>query len=153
MAEDYPDDLTTLDGIIHALYDSISGSAEQQRDVVRFRSLFADAARLIATRPDAETGERRMIVMEVDEYFRTACEYFKIEGFFEREVARRAEAFGHVTHVFSTYESRRAPGAAPFSRGINSIQLFNDGTRYRIVNILWDYERPDNPIPAQYLPR
>lgn len=152
MAEDYPDDLTTLDGIIHALYDSISGPAEQKRDITRFRSLFAEGARLIPTRADADSGERRMIVLDVDEYFRTACEYFKVEGFFEREVARRTESFGHVTHVFSTYESRRAPDAQPFSRGINSVQLFNDGARYRIVTILWDYERPDNPIPPNYLP-
>lgn len=152
MAEDYPDDLTTLDGIIHALYDSISGPAEHTRDLTRFRSFFADGARLIPTRADAETGERRMFMLEVDEYFRTACEHFKVEDFFEREVARRAVNFGHVTHVFSTYESRRAPDADPFGRGINSIQLFNDGRRYWIVNILWDYERPDNPIPAEYLP-
>ena len=152
MAEDYPDDLTTLDGIIHALYDSISGPAEGKRDITRFRSFFADGARLIPTRPDEATGAHRLFVLEVDEYFRTACEYFKVEGFFEREVTRRADTFGHVTHVFSTYESRRAPEAAPFARGINSIQLFHDGARYWIVNIFWDFERPDNPIPAQYLP-
>ena len=73
-------------------------------------------------------------------------------GFFEREIARRTERFGSVLHVFSTYESRRAASdAAPFARGINSIQLVNDGTRWWVVTILWDSERKDNPIPAAYL--
>jgi len=74
-------------------------------------------------------------------------------GFFEREAARRTDCFGNVCHVFSTYESRHAPSdAAPFQRGINSIQLLRDGNRWWIASVVWDAERPDNPIPAQYLP-
>ena len=37
-------------------------------------------------------------------------------------------------------------------RGINSIQLVNDGKRWWIASVVWDTEQPDNPIPAQYLP-
>jgi hypothetical protein len=56
--------------------------------------------------------------------------------------------------VFSSYESKRtAQDAKPFSRGINSIQLLNDGKRWYVVTIFWDSERPDNPIPAKYLPK
>jgi hypothetical protein len=36
-------------------------------------------------------------------------------------------------------------------RGINSIQLWNDGKRWWIVNIFWQSETPDNPIPEKYL--
>ena len=74
-------------------------------------------------------------------------------GFFEREIARRTDCFGDVCQVFSTYESRHAQSdAAPFQRGINSIQLLRDGNRWWIASVVWDAERPDNPIPAQYLP-
>lgn len=146
------DDLTTLDGIITALYDSISGPADKKRDVVRFRSLFIPEARLIPVRLDPETGETRLLVLDVDEFFRTACEQFKVRGFFEREIARKVEAFGQVTHVLSTYESRFDEAEEPFARGVNSIQLFHDGARYRVVTIFWDSERPDNPIPPGYLP-
>ena len=63
------------------------------------------------------------------------------------------QQFGNIVHVWSTYESRHnADDATPFARGINSIQLLKDGDRYWIVNILWDSERPSNPIPAKYLP-
>jgi hypothetical protein len=40
----------------------------------------------------------------------------------------------------------------PFARGINSFQLLKDGDRYWIVNIFWDAESSDHPIPAHYLP-
>jgi len=73
-------------------------------------------------------------------------------GFFEREISRKTDSFGTITHAFSTYESRRAKDdAKPFARGINSIQLVNDGTRWWIVTVFWDSERPNNPLPEKYL--
>ena len=152
MAEQTTDDLTTVDGIITALYDSISGPAERKRDLVRFRSLFIEGARLIPVRPQPGGGAVAE-VLDVDDFFRIASENFKVAGFFEREIARRSETFGCVTHVFSTYEARHAEeDGEPFARGINSIQLLNDGERWWVVTIFWDSERPGNPIPKQYLP-
>jgi hypothetical protein len=147
------DDTTTLDGIIHALYDSISGPAGVERDGQRFRALFLEeGARLIRTAV-AEDGTASAMVMGVDEYLRAANEYFRTNGFYEREIARRVERFGHITHALSTYESRREESEAePFARGVNSIQLFHDGRRFRVVTIFWDFERPDNPVPPEYLP-
>jgi hypothetical protein len=37
-------------------------------------------------------------------------------------------------------------------RGINSIQLFNDGKRWWIVSIYWQQENARAPIPQEYLP-
>jgi len=146
------DDLSTLDGILRALYDSISGPAGEARDGRRFRSFFLEGARLV--RSSLEGGAAEPVVMGVDEYLLAANEYFASNAFYEREIARRVERFGHVTHAFSTYESRRdAADPEPFARGINSIQLFNDGRRFYVVTIFWDFERPDNPIPPEYLPR
>ncbi len=147
------DDLSTLDGIIGALYASISGPAGVERDGRRFRALFlAEGARLIRTAV-SEDGSASVAVMGVDEYLCAANEYFRASGFYEREIARRVERFGHVTHALSTYESRRDEAEAePFARGVNSIQLFHDGRRYRVVTIFWDFERPDNPVPPEYLP-
>ena len=153
MAEAKQDDLSTLDGIIHALYDSISGPAGLKRDGRRFRTLFLAGARLVRTAID-EGGAAGAAVMGVDEYLLAANEYFESNAFYEREIARRVERFGHVTHALSTYESRRAEtDAEPFARGVNSIQLFHDGRRYHVVTVFWDFERPDNPIPEEYLPR
>ena len=74
------------------------------------------------------------------------------QGVFEKEIARRTETFGNIAHVFSTYEVRRkAEDKEPFIRGINSIQLMNDGKRWWIVTVFWEAERPDNPLPKKYL--
>ena len=153
MNQPHEDDLTTLDGVITALYDSISGPADVERDAGRFRSLFLEeGARLIRTTV-AEDGSAGVNVMGVDEYLRAANEYFREHGFYEREIARRVERFGHVTHALSTFDSRHdASDPEPFARGVNSIQLFHDGRRYRVVTIFWDFERPDNPVPEEYLP-
>ena len=75
-------------------------------------------------------------------------------GFFEHEIGRSIDRFGAIAQVFSAYESKRsASDAKPFARGINSIQLFDDGTRWYVVTIYWDSERPGNPIPEKYLRR
>jgi hypothetical protein len=73
-------------------------------------------------------------------------------GFFESEVARTTETFGQVAHVFSTYQSRHDKGdAKPFARGINSIQLYNDGTRWYVLNLVWRGEDDKLQLPEKYL--
>lgn len=144
-------DVGSLDGIVSALYDVISGPAGQKRDWDRMRSLFIPGARLIpaAYRPDSVP---RPVVWDLEQYISRAGPGLESGGFFENEIARRVERYGGVTHIFSTYESRRTKAdATPFARGINSIQLFFDGKRWWIVTIFWEAERPANPIPAPYL--
>jgi hypothetical protein len=117
------------------------------------RSLFIPGARLIPTSKTPD-GQVRPRVWTVEEYITQAGAGLEKSGFFERELSRTTETFGHITHAFSSYESKRtAQDAKPFSRGINSIQLLNDGKRWYVVTIFWDSERPDNPIPAKYLPK
>ena len=146
-----PKDVASPDAIIAALYDVISGPAGQKRDWDRFRSLFAPGARLVPTGM-APDGKARMRVMTPDDYATTTGPRLETAGFFEREIGRTSETFGNVTHAFSAYDSKRAASDdKPFARGINSIQLFNDGTRWWVVSVFWDSERANNPIPARYL--
>jgi hypothetical protein len=150
-----PADVRSADAITAALYDVISGPAGQKRDWNRFHSLFLPGARLIVARgrPDS-AGRAQPVVLTPETYIQRAGASLEERGFFEREIAQRSESFGRVTHRFSTYDSRRtAADAKPFARGINSIQLLDDGQRWWVVTILWDSEGPDNPIPARYLPR
>jgi hypothetical protein len=145
------EDVRSMEAILGALYDVISGPAGQGRDWDRMRSLFAPGARLIPTvyRPDSVPS---LLIWDVEQYIRQVGPRLEASGFFEKEVARRVERFGGVTQVFSTYESRRAAGdPTPIARGINSIQLFYDGKRWWIVTIYWEAERPGNLIPSRYL--
>lgn len=147
-----PADVASEDAIVAALYDVISGPAGEQRDWDRMRSLFVEGARLIPT-GRGQDGVARHRVMTVEDYIATSGPFLEGEGFFEVELHRVSEQFGNVTHAFSTYESRHtAADDEPFARGINSIQLFNDGARWWVVSVMWDSERPDNPIPPKYLP-
>jgi hypothetical protein len=145
-----PDDVSSMDNILHSLYDVISGPAGQKRDWNRMRSLFIPGARLIpaAKRSGGDVSAR---VMTVDEYIGRAQPFFDKEGFFESEFARHVEQYGHIAHVFSTYESRHEKTGKPFARGINSIQLLNDGKRWWVVTIYWEGETPETPIPEEYL--
>lgn len=144
-------DVASIHAIIGALYDVISGPAGQKRDWDRFRGLFAPNARLIPTgrRPD---GTQTMRTMTPDEYATQSGPNLERNGFFEREIGRRTEQFGGIAHVFSAYDSKRlATDSVPFARGINSIQLMNDGKRWWVVTVFWDGERPANPLPSKYL--
>ena len=146
-----PKDVATMDAIVAALYDVISGPAGQKRNWDRFRSLFVPGARLIPTgrRPTGEVVSR---VRTPEEYIQGSQTLLEQNGFFEREISRRVEKFGNIVHIFSTYEARnKAEEEKPFMRGINSIQLMNDGKRWWIVTVLWQAEDPTNPLPAEYL--
>jgi hypothetical protein len=147
-----PQDVASIDAIIGALYEVISGPAGQKRDWDRFLSLFAPGARLIPTGP-TEAGGAAARILAPEDYRTRAAPGLEQNGFFENEIARTTESYGNIAHAFSTYESRRTADAAPFDRGINSIQLLKDGSRWWIVTVYWDAERTAGPIPAKYLPK
>ena len=148
--QDNAKDVNSVDAIITSLYESISGEAGE-RDWDRFRSLFAEDAHLIPSRKNQE-GVLGYRAWSPQDYIDNVNQYFMENPFFEVEIFRVTDEYGPVTHIFSTYESRRAENEEPFSRGINSIQLFNDDNRWWILNIFWYGETEDVPLPAKYLP-
>ena len=147
-----PADVESIDAIIAATYDVISGPAGKQRDWDRERSLFYPGARLMPTatvagRNDVELAPQ---ILDVESYIARVEPLFAKSGFYETEIARRVESFGSIAHVWSTYESRRDPSdPEPFMRGINSIQLFNDGRRWWVLSIYWQHESTQQPLPKQ----
>ena len=146
-----PKDVESVNAIVAAVYDVISGPAGQKRNWDRMRTLFIPEARLIPTgkRQDGSFGKR---VMSVEEYITNSGPILERDGFFEREIGRKQEQFGNIVHVFSTYDSKRKlEDEKPFARGINSIQLWNDGSRWWIMTIFWQGENKDQPIPEKYI--
>ncbi|HEY6251407.1 MAG TPA: hypothetical protein VI685_15725 [Candidatus Angelobacter sp.] len=144
-----PTDVDSVEHIISALYDVISGPTGP-RNWDRFGSLFYPGARLIPSHRD-ESGKVSVNSLTVDQYADRAKAFFDKEGFYEASVANRTEIWNHIAHVWSTYESRHAKGEKPFARGINSIQLLNDGSRWWVVTVYWEGEDPGHPLPEKYL--
>ena len=145
-----PKDVESIDGVIGALYGSISGGKEVPRQWDRFRSLFTNDAKLIPSGKN-QAGKIVYNYRGIEEYITQADKWFLQNGFFESEIHREIDRFGNIAHVFSTYISKRTEDGEPFARGINSIQLLHDGTRWWIMNIYWTGEREDLPIPEEYL--
>ena len=146
-----PEDVVSVDAIIAALYDVISGPAGEARDWDRFRSLMMPTAQLIPI--VRQNGSVGTIVWSPDEYIQQAGTYLETNGFFETETARQEERYGNLVHAFSTYDSfHTAEDEEPFARGINSIQLIYQDNRWWVANIAWQSEWPDLPIPPEYAP-
>jgi len=147
-----PADVESVDAIMAAVYDVISGGAGEERDWDRFRSLFLPQAQL-APIVGRQGGGATVRYLSIDDYISGPGQAIAQSGFFEVEIARKTEQYGLMAHILSTYESRRSEtDAEPFTRGVNSFQLMNDGSRWWVVNIFWLGESAAFPIPDQYLP-
>lgn len=133
-------DVSTLDSILHASYEVLSGPAGQRRDWDRYRSLFVDGARLMPV--VAVAGEKpRVRQLTVEDYIQRVEPIFAVENFWERETSRKTETFGRIAHVVSHYESLRDPNGPAFEHDANSIQLFYDDSRWWIVSVMWNTSR------------
>jgi hypothetical protein len=150
---EYAGDVTSVDAIVLALYESVSFSPGSQPNYNRLRSLFHPDGRII---PPKNEQERGVTIFDVETFIKNSREYLIIaglesKGFFEQESHRETDAFGTIVHIFSTYESRFIPkDPVPFQRGINSIQLIKEQGRWWVVTVLWDIERTGESLPSQY---
>ena len=149
-------DWSSVDAIVTALYASVSHGPDYEPNWKRLRALFLPQARIVPPKA-AGADELRVLDPETFEgrvrrYIDGRRERHERLGFTEREVARRENRYGNVCQIFSTYETRWSPHEAPpFQRGVHSIQLVDDGRRWWIAALVWDVERPENPIPAELL--
>ena len=150
-----PADVASVDAIVAALYAVISGPAGQARDWDRMRSLFHPSARMEPIVP-RKAGGFAVIVLAPDDYVKRSGDMLVKFGFTERELSRKQERLGNLVHVWSTYEGHFTGEGAPTKdaiRGINSIQLAFDGSRWWVLNLTWQAETPEIRLPAAYLPR
>jgi len=153
VSDKYLDKVQTLDTTLETLYGVISGEKGEARNWGLFKYLFKPDAKLIPSIKNKE-GMTSVRYMSADDYIDASGKWLVDNGFFEKEINRVVHTFGNITQVFSTYESFRSKSdEKPFMRGINSIQLLNDGNRWWVINIYWTQETDKNPIPTTYLPK
>ena len=146
-----PEDVSSIDGIIKAFYDVITGPPGQPRQWARDRTLYIPGIRFVSMSV-GKGGKPHAEVTTHQEYVDHSNARMVKEGFYEVELHRVTKRFGNIAHVFSAYETRLAKDSPVIGRGVNSIELFWDGTRWWIASAIWDGERQDNPLPKDLLP-
>jgi hypothetical protein len=144
-----PADVSAIDGIVKAFYETISGPKGQPRQWSRDKTLYTPDVRFVGM--SEQGGKIRVGIMNHNQYVNATNDNFVTNGFTEREINRVTRRFGNIAHVFSTYEFTNDDKTEK-GRGVNSIELYWDGTRWWISSASWDDERPNNPIPKGFLP-
>jgi len=147
-----PEDVT-LESIVKADYESISGGVGVSRQWGRDQSLYDPHARFVGLGTDPQSGAITSSSFNEQEYADESDAVFVREGYTERELAHSIHRFGNVATVLSSYEGKSSLTGKVLSRGVNIYQLYFDGKRWWILSIVWDDERPGNPIPPELLPK
>jgi len=145
-----PADVASIDAIIDAYYEVVSGPAGEAADRARDEYLHHSSA-LIGIPSGGDDGQPTIRMITLGEYH-DAFGGPRQQPFYEWELNRETQRFGNVAHVWSTYASSRSPKGEIYTRGINSIELFWDGDRWWITSWSFDQERPGIVVPDQYLP-
>lgn len=130
-----PEDVSSIDGIIRAYYEVVSGPAGESPDVERDRSLHHPDA-WVALAGMGSDGQPTVNVVTLDDYHGDNGP--RREGFWEWETDRVESRSGNMVHVWSSYASARTEGGEPYTHGVNSITLFHDGARWWIMGWMFD---------------
>ena len=141
-----PADVSSIDAIIKASYDVISGPAGP-RNWDRHHSLFLPDAKMGAV-SKSPTGQSQYRAFTPEEYRKMNSPFFLQSGFYEEELKRNVNQFGNIATVESGFQYRLTPGGKIEQRGVNYFTLVNSGGRWWILNINWQDEDANNKLPA-----
>lgn len=144
------EDVSSVAGIMKAYYEVVSAPAGEPKEWARDRSLHHPEAQVVIIR-DSEDGASQIDVMTLAE-FHGPGDGTSETGFFEYEVNRVVHKHGNNVHVWSTYEWKQEEDGPVGGRGVNSIQLVFDGSRYWITSWLFDGRSGAPPVGEAYLP-
>ena len=148
-----PEDVGSIEAIVKASYETISGGVGVPRQWGRDESLFDPNVRFVAVERDPKSGAIVAMITTHQEFVDDADGSLVKEGFTERELGRSIQRYGNVATVLSSYEGKNASTGKVITRGVNIFQLYFDGKRWWILSMVWDQESPQNPIPADLLPK
>jgi hypothetical protein len=146
------EDVSSIDNIVKASYETISGAVGVPRQWGRDRSLYDPNVRFVSISIDPQT---KTIITHSESHqdFVDAADAFMVkEGFQERELKHLTRQFGNVATVLSSYEGSVASTGKVVTLGVNIFQLYFDGKRWWILSMIWDEEREDNPLPLDLKP-
>lgn len=146
-----PADVGTITDIVRVSYEVISGPAGTPRQWRRDSTLYMPGATFVALGERGGAVQAR--IMTPEEYRRRTNQGVVAEGMIEAEIGSHIECFGNVAQVRSVYAIRRSATGPVETRGVNYYMLYWDGRRWWIAGMVWDDERPSNPIPSEWVTR
>lgn len=141
----YQKDVKSIEAIIDAYYDVISGSSE---DPWQFeRDKFLHSANAVIIRLD-DQGNATFHSLE-SEYIPMGLH--PREDLYEIELKREVFHFRNIAQVWSAFEVRTEPGIPTTIRGLNSIQLHYEKGRWHIDSWTVQMESIDNLLVEGFL--
>jgi hypothetical protein len=141
-------DVQSIDGMMNALYEVISGGVGEARNWNRMRSLFIPEARIMAIIPKKDGNDFALRILSLSDYIAQSGPRLIEVGFREKELKRKTEVWGEMAHVLSSYETLEEKDQA-IKRGINSVQMMYDGNRWWIISLLFEAERSNLSLPKE----
>ncbi len=143
--EKYAEDVKSIDAIINAYYDVVSGSSNEPWEFERDNYIHSKNA--FVTRLD-ENGIADIHSLE--------AEYIPIglspkEDFYEKELKRKVSRFGNIAQVWSANEIRIDPETESNIRGLNSIQLHYENGRWWIDSWTTQMQTDKNTLVTDFL--
>jgi hypothetical protein len=134
--------------LVTAIDSAVSGPANGSRACLR--QVMLPDARLspVSKAADGSFGPH---VLTVDGWIDAVAKRGS-EPFYERQVKVEKQQYGHIAHLWCSYELRSTPEGKATMRGVNSIQAVYDGTRWRVIAILWEPETSAGTAPETKTP-
>ena len=127
-------DLAAIERVMTALYQSISGKDDSERDWDLSKSLFHPDARVS---PNAFEDRVRGVMTE-DEFQADARPRIAPRAFFEWEVDRDVQITGEVASIRSHYQAAESPHGEPIIKeGVNHLILIREAGQWKIMAIAW----------------
>jgi hypothetical protein len=139
----------TIPDLIKVVDDAVSGPGNKDRTCLR--QVLTPDARLIPVTKGKDDGQWAPHAFTVDDYITRAAKRGS-DALYERQIKYSVDQFGHIAHLWSTYEIRETPDGKAMMRGINSMQAVFDGSQWKVIEILWQAETPEETLPSKYLP-
>lgn len=138
-----PDDVASIDGMVKAYYEVITGPAGP-RDWARDATLYQPGTRFVAL----STEQGKLVIRNFDHQgYVDWSDPSLSQGFFEKEIKREEWRWGSLAQVRSSYETRKTADGPVVGRGVNTLELIHDGTRWWIVGATWQDETAELKLP------
>ena len=128
-------DTDSIDDIINAYYDVVSGSVGHEFDSKRDQNLHAENA-IITKFDDKNNFQRHDLITE-----QQSVPKIYTESFYEIEVSREVQRYENIAHVWSEFEIRETKDSESFSSGFNSISLYFKDDRWWISSWSTQYKK------------